>query len=129
MEGDLIAVKESDERLGAEGFVLPIHHTRRDTGGIYTPAGGLPPARTLSVVGGGTLFIGGPIDRLELSNLNRITAGIDEAACRIEPLLEMVAADEEAGLGDAPWPPHYPKQPGEPPRVQPSKKVAENWDE
>jgi DNA ligase D-like protein (predicted polymerase) len=50
-----------------------------------------------------------------------LTEGIDEAAGSIEALLEMVAADEEAGIGDAPWPPHYPKQPGEPPRVQPSR--------
>ena len=63
------------------------------------------------------------------SSVGDLTDGIDEAPCRIEPLLEMVAADEERGLGDAPWPPHYPKQPGEPPRVQPSKKVAENWDD
>jgi DNA ligase D-like protein (predicted polymerase) len=50
-----------------------------------------------------------------------LTEGIDEAVGRIEPLLEMVEADEALGLGDAPWPPHYPKQPGEPPRVQPSR--------
>jgi len=50
-----------------------------------------------------------------------LTDGIDKAAGNIEPLLEMVAADEERGIGDAPWPPHYPKQPGEPPRVQPSR--------
>ena len=48
---------------------------------------------------------------------------------RSQPLLEMVAADEERGLGDMPYPPNYPKMPGEPPRVQPSKKVAANWDE
>ena len=29
--------------------------------------------------------------------------------------------DEDNGIGDAPWPPHYPKMPGEPPRVQPSR--------
>ncbi len=57
-----------------------------------------------------------------------LTDGIDEAAGRLEGLLEMVAADEEDGLGDAPWPPHYPKMPGEPPRVQPSKMRKENWD-
>lgn len=51
-----------------------------------------------------------------------LTGGIDEKADRLEPLLEMVAADARRGLGDAPWPPHYPKQPGEPPRVQPSKR-------
>jgi DNA primase len=56
-------------------------------------------------------------------------ADIDGVKQSIEPLLEMVEADEERGLGDMPYPPNYPKMPGEPPRVQPSKKVAENWDE
>ena len=51
-----------------------------------------------------------------------LTEGIDEAVGDLTPLLEMVAADEDRGLGDAPWPPHYRKQPGEPPRVQPSKR-------
>jgi len=50
-----------------------------------------------------------------------LTEGIDEAVGSIGPALEMVAADGARGLGDAPWPPHYPKQPGEPPRVQPSR--------
>ncbi|MGH2660936.1 MAG: non-homologous end-joining DNA ligase [Actinomycetota bacterium] len=48
--------------------------------------------------------------------------GIDEAAGSIEPLLELSAEHEAAGFGDAPWPPHFAKQPGEPPRVQPSKR-------
>ena len=39
----------------------------------------------------------------------------------IDPLLAMYAADLEAGLGDAPWPPVYPKMPHEPPRVAPSR--------
>ncbi|MHA0289509.1 non-homologous end-joining DNA ligase [Mycobacterium sp. C3-094] len=56
-------------------------------------------------------------------------AGIDDVAQSIEPLLEMVAADEDRGLGDLPYPPSYPKMPGEPPRVQPSKKVAAHWDD
>jgi DNA primase len=50
-----------------------------------------------------------------------LTEGIDEAAGRIDTLMEWVARDQEDGLGDAPWPPHYPKMPDEPPRVQPSK--------
>ncbi len=62
------------------------------------------------------------------ADVGDLTAGIDESAGRLEPVLEMVARDEANGLGDAPWPPHYPKQPGEPPRVQPSKKVAKNWE-
>ncbi len=55
-------------------------------------------------------------------------AGIDETAQSIELLLDMVRADEERGLGDLAYPPSYPKMPGEPPRVQPSKRVAEHWD-
>jgi bifunctional non-homologous end joining protein LigD len=48
--------------------------------------------------------------------------GIDEAAGSLEPLLALSAEHEAAGLGDAPWPPHFAKQEGEPPRVQPSKR-------
>ena len=51
-----------------------------------------------------------------------LTEGIDDHPGDLAPLLEMVAADEANGIGDAPWPPHYPKMPGEPPRVQPSKR-------
>ncbi|MEU0470875.1 non-homologous end-joining DNA ligase [Amycolatopsis sp. NPDC006131] len=39
----------------------------------------------------------------------------------IEPLLEMSERDMAAGMMDAPWPPVYPKQPNEPPRVAPSR--------
>jgi DNA ligase D len=39
----------------------------------------------------------------------------------LEPLLDMAHRDTEAGLADAPWPPVYPKMPGEPPRVAPSQ--------
>ena len=48
--------------------------------------------------------------------------GIDEAAGSLNKLLELSAAQEGEGLGDAPWPPHYEKQAGEPPRVMPSRK-------
>jgi DNA ligase D-like protein (predicted polymerase) len=48
--------------------------------------------------------------------------GIDEAPGSLEPLLELSRKQEQGGQGEAPWPPHYPKQAGEPPRVQPSKK-------
>jgi DNA ligase D-like protein (predicted polymerase) len=50
------------------------------------------------------------------------SAGIDEAAGSLEKLLELSAAQEEAGLGDAPWPPHYRKQAGEPTRAAPSRR-------
>ena len=49
---------------------------------------------------------------------------IDEAPGSLEGLLELSARHERAGQGDAPWPPHYKKQAGEPPRVQPSRARA-----
>jgi bifunctional non-homologous end joining protein LigD len=48
--------------------------------------------------------------------------GIDAAAGSLEPLLELAAQHESAGFADAPWPPQYAKAPGEPTRVQPSKR-------
>ncbi len=51
-------------------------------------------------------------------------AGMDDAAGSLAALLDLAARDEAAGLPDAPWPPHYDKQAGEPPRVQPSKRRA-----
>jgi DNA ligase D len=48
-------------------------------------------------------------------------AGMDAANQSIGPLLAMAQADEERGLGDLPYPPNYPKMPGEPKRVQPSR--------
>ena len=48
-------------------------------------------------------------------------AGIDDALGSLEALLELSRRHEAEGLGDAPWPPNYIKQAGEPPRVQPSR--------
>ncbi len=48
--------------------------------------------------------------------------GIDANRGSLEGLLELSARHEREGLGDAPWPPQYKKQPGEPPRVQPSRR-------
>jgi DNA ligase D-like protein (predicted polymerase) len=53
------------------------------------------------------------------------SAGIDVAAGSLDGLLALSAAQEAAGLADAPWPPHYRKQRGEPPRVAPSKRKTE----
>lgn len=61
----------------------------------------------------------GYADRYRL--VGDLTKGIDDTPGRIDTLLEWMMRDEEQGIGDAPWPPHYPKQPGEPPRVQPSR--------
>ena len=52
-------------------------------------------------------------------------AGIDEVAHDLEPLLELWREQDEVELN---YPPDYPKMPGEPPRVQPSRKVASHWD-
>jgi DNA ligase D-like protein (predicted polymerase) len=54
--------------------------------------------------------------------LGDVGAGIDDESFSLEPLLELVARHEAEGHGDAPWPPNYAKQPGEPPRVQPSRR-------
>jgi bifunctional non-homologous end joining protein LigD len=53
-------------------------------------------------------------------------AAINDAPGSIEKLLELADKDESAGLGDAPWPPHFRKMAGEAPRVAPSraKKIA-----
>ena len=48
-------------------------------------------------------------------------ARIDDVAHSLEPLLEMYATDLATGNGDMPYPPDYPKMPGEPKRVQPSR--------
>jgi len=50
------------------------------------------------------------------------SAGIDEAAGSLEGLLELSARQEAAGLGDAPWPPHYRKKRGEGTRAAPSRR-------
>ncbi|HET9499832.1 MAG TPA: DNA polymerase domain-containing protein [Marmoricola sp.] len=53
-------------------------------------------------------------------------ADIDETAYSLQPLLDLF---EQQGAVELNYPPDYPKMPGEPPRVQPSKKVAGHWDE
>ena len=69
-----------------------------------------PDAFTIDTVPARFADIGDPAD------------GIDDAAGSLEPLLELAAQHEAAGFGDAPWPPQYAKQEGEPARVQPSKR-------
>jgi DNA ligase D-like protein (predicted polymerase) len=49
-------------------------------------------------------------------------AAMDLRPCSLESLLELSARHQREGQGDAPWPPQYKKQPGEPPRVQPSRR-------
>lgn len=55
-------------------------------------------------------------------------AAVAQEAYSLESLLEMSERDEkDRGQGDMPYPPEYPKMPGEPPRVQPSRKNEANW--
>ncbi|HEX2052443.1 MAG TPA: ATP-dependent DNA ligase, partial [Actinomycetota bacterium] len=73
------------------------------------------------------------IDRLHPDELTIVTVpervvaggdpweGMNEYPQSLEPFLALAERDREAGLQDAPWPPVYPKQPGEPPRVAPSR--------
>jgi DNA ligase D len=62
------------------------------------------------------------------AELGDLHAGIDDAVWDIEPLLQWAERDEtDHGLGDAPYPPNFPKQEGEPPRVQPSRMNKANW--
>jgi DNA primase len=53
--------------------------------------------------------------------LGDVQAAIDDTVCDLRVLLEWVERDEAAGVGEAPYPPNFPKMPGEPPRVQPSR--------
>jgi DNA ligase D-like protein (predicted polymerase) len=55
------------------------------------------------------------------ARLGDVQAGIDDAVCDLRVLLEWVERDESTGLAEAPYPPNFPKMPGEPPRVQPSR--------
>ncbi len=50
-----------------------------------------------------------------------VQAGMDDAVCDLRVLLEWVEREEAEGVGEAPYPPNFPKMPGEPPRVQPSR--------
>jgi len=59
------------------------------------------------------------------ARLGDLHADIDKRAFSLDALLEIAARHEADGLGDAPWPPHYEKQAGEPPRVQPSRRKGQ----
>src|SRR3954471_24565916 len=62
------------------------------------------------------------------ARLGDLHAGIDDEHYDINVLLQWAQRDEtDHGLADAPYPPNYPKMPGEPPRVQPSKMNPDNW--
>ena len=56
-----------------------------------------------------------------LASLGDPHATMDDTPGSLDALLELAARDEAAGLGDAPWPPHFRKMDGEAPRVAPSR--------
>src|SRR5689334_13692848 len=60
--------------------------------------------------------------RDRFANIGDVHADMDARAFSIEGLLDLSARQEKEGQGDAPWPPHYKKQAGEPSRVQPSRR-------
>jgi len=55
------------------------------------------------------------------AKLGDLHAGIDDTVCDLRALLEWVEREEKEGIGEAPYPPNFPKMPGEPKRVQPSR--------
>ena len=55
------------------------------------------------------------------AKLGDVQAGIDEAVCDLRVLHGWVEREETEGVGEAPYPPNFPKMPGEPRRVQPSR--------
>ena len=59
--------------------------------------------------------------RARFAELGDVQAGIDDAVCDLRRLLEWVEREEAEGVGEAPYPPNFPKMPGEPKRVQPSR--------
>ncbi len=65
-----------------------------------------------------------PLDRFaeRYAAVGDLSAGIDQAVGRLDGLLDLARRDEAEGLGDAPWPPHFPKRDGEPTRAQPSRR-------
>ena len=86
-----------------------------------------PDARVSAPVTWGEIDVCNPADFTMATMPSRFAAigdphaGIDARPSSLEPLLNLSARHEREGLGDAPWPPQYRKQPGEPPRVQPSR--------
>ncbi len=100
-----------DRTVASAYSVRPVPDARVSTPLSWDEVPGCDPARfTIDMVPERFAKIGDP------------WAGMDEAAGSIEPLIELAGRDEAAGLPDAPWPPHFVRQAGEEPRVQPSKR-------
>jgi DNA ligase D-like protein (predicted polymerase) len=99
-----------DRTVASAYSIRPLPDARVSTPFAWDELAALEPGDfTLATVPGRFAAIGDP------------GAGIDDAVGSLDALLELSERDEGAGLGDAPWPPNYRKQEGEPPRVQPSR--------
>jgi bifunctional non-homologous end joining protein LigD len=100
-----------DRTVASAYSVRPVPDARVSTPLNWDDVPGCDPAEfTIDTVPGRFARIGDP------------WASMDEAVGDLGPLLELAARDEAAGLPDAPWPPHFVRQSGEEPRVQPSKR-------
>ena len=102
-----------DRTVASAYSIRPLPDARASTPLFWDEVAGCDPAAfTIDTVPARFAKIGDP------------WAGMNEAVGSLEPLLELAARDEAAGIPDAPWPPNYEKMPGEAPRVQPSKRRA-----
>lgn len=100
-----------DRTVASAYSVRPTPDARVSTPFAWSELAGLDPAAfTLKTVPERFARLGDP------------AADIDARAFSLETLLALSAEHERVGLGDAPWPPHYEKQAGEPPRVSPSRR-------
>jgi bifunctional non-homologous end joining protein LigD len=100
-----------DRTVASAYSVRPTPDARVSTPLAWDEVAGCDPAAfTIETVPGRFAKLGDPWE------------GMDEAAGSLAQLLELAGRDEAAGVPDAPWPPHFEKQAGEAPRVQPSKR-------
>ncbi len=100
-----------DRTVASAYSVRPLPDARVSTPLRWDEVEGCDPAAfTIDTVPGRFAGLGDPSEE------------IDEAVGSLEGLLELSVEHEAAGFGDAPWPPNFAKQPGEPRRVQPSKR-------
>jgi DNA ligase D-like protein (predicted polymerase) len=100
-----------DRTIASAYSVRPMPDARVSTPLTWNEVAGCDPSRfTIDTVPSRFASVGDP------------WAGMDAAVGSIDALLELAGRDEAAGLPDAPWPPHFVRQAGEAPRVQPSKR-------
>jgi DNA ligase D-like protein (predicted polymerase) len=101
-----------DRTVASAYSIRPVPHARVSTPLTWDEVPGCEPeAFTITTVPDRLAQMGDP------------WAGLDQAAGSLDQLLELAERDKRSGVPDAPWPPHFAKQEGEAPRVQPSKRA------